>query len=252
MEIPRYLAMTAAEFRRAVQLPTHLAWMACHFSAYGTGLSNVPRTLPRSSMLMLNDRTPICGHDPEAVAKTLIETGSTLECKCILLDFQREGCEALFSVIDAVLKRANCPVGVSAPYAIGFDCPVLVPPIPPHILPAEALAPWEGRELWLELSAEGTEICVTEEGSRSTPLPNYIPTEPSHQETALYCHYTITLEEGRILFQLGRTKEDQASLLEATKALGVTHALGLWQEIKSQPAVPAAIFATNLPRERHT
>ena len=231
MEIPRYLAMTAAELRSAAELPAHTAWMACHFSAYGTGLSNVPQRLPPGSMLMLNDRTPICGHDPKTVAKRLQETVEALECKGILLDFQREDCEELVPVIEAVLKQASCPVGVSALYAAGFDCPVLVPPIPPHLPPEEALSPWKGRELWLELSTEGTEICVTEEGSRYTSLPDYIPEEPAHPDASLHCHYTIRLEEERISFQLGRTDEDQVALSEAAANWGVTCVFGLWQEL---------------------
>lgn len=79
MEIPLFLAMTAAEFRIAAEIPAHPAWMACHFSAYGTGISNLPRELPAGAMLMLNDRTPICGHDPEDVAKPLCDTAQRLE-----------------------------------------------------------------------------------------------------------------------------------------------------------------------------
>ena len=232
MEIPLFLAMTAAEFRIAAEIPAHPAWMACHFSAYGTGISNLPRELPAGAMLMLNDRTPICGHDPEDVAKPLCDTAQRLECDSIVLDFQREGQEELTDVIRAVLDRAHCPVGVSAPYAEGFDCPVLVPPIDPHISPQEALAPWEGRELWLELSTEGTQIAVTEAGSRYTPLTHYLPGEGAHYEPLLHCHYEIIVEENRIFFNLGRTEEDRETLQNAVKALGVTRTVALWQEVQ--------------------
>ena len=232
MEIPWYLAMTAAEFQAAQELPDHLAWMACHFSSYGTGLSNVPKTLPPDSMLMLNDRTPICGHDPQLVAKTLCETANTLECNRILLDFQRENCPELLDVIHAVLAQASCPVGVSAMYAKNFDCPVLMPPIAPHILPKEALSPWQGRELWLEISTEGTQIKVTTDGSVYTPLPYFTFDGTMHFEAELFCHYTISLEEDFVLFQLGRTEEDQHALLSAVKDLGVSCALGFWQDHK--------------------
>jgi len=231
MGIPLFLAMTAAELQNTVDVPSHPAWMACHFSAYGTGLSNIPRRLPPGSMLMLNDRTPICGHDPELVAQTLCDTAQDLECDSILLDFQRKDCNELFKVIGTVLARASCPVGVSTLYAVDFDCPVLIPPIPPQVFPEEALAPWKGRELWLEVSSEGTEIAVTEEGSRYTPLPHHFPRKTAHKDSELHCHYEITVKEDRVLFQLGRTPEDQSTLLNAVKELGVTHALGLWQEM---------------------
>lgn len=230
MEIPLYLAMTAAEFHAAQALPTKPAWMACHFSPYGTGLSNIPRTLPPGSMLMLNDRIPICDHDPQSVAQTLCDTAKALECGCILLDLQRKPCDGGMDVIRAVLKQAGCPVGVSALYAEEFDCPVLVAPIPTHIAPKEPLSAWEGREIWLELSTEGTQITVTEEGSRYTPLPGFQVISGSHAEAELLCHYKITAEEARILFQIGRTPEDQAALIQAAIGCGVTKAVGLWQE----------------------
>ena len=46
MAIGRYFAMTAAEIRGCSALPAGIAWMACHFSPYGTGLSNLPPELP--------------------------------------------------------------------------------------------------------------------------------------------------------------------------------------------------------------
>ena len=49
------LAMTAAELG-AAPLPSHPAWMACHFSPYSTGLTNLPPKLPQDSLLILNDR----------------------------------------------------------------------------------------------------------------------------------------------------------------------------------------------------
>ena len=228
MEIPLYLAMTAAEFHASQALPPNPAWMACHFSLYGTGLSNIPRTLPPGSMLMLNDRIPICGHDPRLVAETLAEAAKALGCESIALDFQRESCQQLLEVIQEILDHASCPVGVSALYAGDFDCPVLMPPISPDTEPKAALSAWAGRELWLELSSEGTQITVTEEGSRFTPLPNFIT--DGHEETELHCHYRITLQEDCVLFHLGRTAEDQAALVRTAASFGATKALGLWQE----------------------
>lgn len=230
MEIPLFLAMTAAEFQGAEVLPEHPAWMACHFSSYGTGISNIPQALPPGAMLMLNDRTPICGHDPEMVANALCDAAQRLKCDSILLDFQREGFQELTQVIQAVLERASCPVGVSVLYAREVDCPVLLPPIPPHVPPEEALIPWTGRELWLEVSSEGTAICVTPDGSHYASLPCYSPGNTDHYEKELHCHYSIAVAEERIVFQLGRNEEDQRSLINAAKAFGVTQVLRLWQD----------------------
>lgn len=232
MEIPVFLAMTAGEVLAAEALPQRLAWMACHFSAYGTGLSNLPKSLPEGSMLMLNDRTPVCGHDPQLVAKMLCDTAERFRCDSILLDFQRQDCPEADNIIEAVLKQASRPVGVTTGYAKDFDCPVLLPPVAPHVPLSEPLAPWKGREIWLELAAEGTQITVTTEGSQYTPLPFCEPPETAHKEEALHCHYEITVEEDRILFQLGRTEEDLTSLLKEAKEYSVTRAVGLWQELR--------------------
>lgn len=232
MEIPLYLAMTAAEFRSVKALERRMAWLSCLFSPYGTGLSNIPKTLPSKSMLMLNDRMPICGHDPELIAKTLCSTAKELECSGIVLDFQRSGYDALYDVVHAVISQACCPVGVSNLYAAEFDCPVLVPPIAPDQLPEDALSLWQGREIWLELSTEATQILVTENGSRYASIPCCALDGFVHTEPVLHCHYTITVSEDQVLFRLSRFKEDQASLLESVHELGVCCAFGLWQEMK--------------------
>ena len=231
MEIPLFLAMTAGELGLAAELPKRIGWMACHFAAYGTGLSNLPKTLPPGSMLMLNDRTPICGHAPQEVANTLCQTAERLQCDSILLDFQRREQSEIFPVVSAVLDRATCPVGVSALYAKDFACSVLVPPISPHRPLEDALTEWNGREIWLELTADGTQISVTPEGSRYAPLPFYEPPKKAHLDKDLCCHYEIEVSESEVRFLLGRTNEDLTALLEKAKHHGVTRGVGLWQDL---------------------
>ena len=232
MEIPLFLAMTAGELLNTAQLPEKPAWMACHFSPYGTGLSNLPRSLPVGAMLILNDRLPPDWHDPQQAADLLAQIAKELECDSILLDFQRPENEKTASVVEAVLKTAACPVGVSSCYGRGLACPVLLPPIPPYLSLPEALSSWQNQELWLELSFEGTHITVTKEGSRYTSLPHCRPSPDTHREDTLHCHYEITVTQEEITFHLGRTQEDQAALLEEAAKLGVTKAVGLWQEMR--------------------
>lgn len=229
MEIPMFLAMTAGEVSGAEELPPHLAWMACHFSPYGTGLSNIPRSLPKGSMLMLNDRMPPDWHDPELAADMLVDVAKRLECSCILLDFQRPENAKTASVVEAVLKQADRPVGVSSCYAEGLSCPVLVPPVPPHLTPEEYLIPWKGREIWLEWSLMGTEIEVTAEGSRYTSLPQFVPSEKAHFDDELGCRYDICVEEERVVFRLGRLPQDIDVVMEKSQECGVALRVGLWQ-----------------------
>ena len=93
MAIRPFLAMTAAEIRGTETLPPKTAWMACHFSPYSTGLSNLPKALPPGSMVILDDITPIHGHDSETIAAQLRPRLDALKCSGVLLDFQRPGYE---------------------------------------------------------------------------------------------------------------------------------------------------------------
>ena len=244
MEIPLFLAMTAAELKSAAPLSEHIAWMACHFSPYHTALSNLPHELPKDSMLMLNDRTPPAGHDPKAVADSLTQTAQALECSCILLDFQRPGNEETASIVEAVLQHSECPVGVSCCYGEKLDCPLLLPPIPPHIDPEEICAPWQGRELWLEMAWEGTQITVSRDGSTYAPLPYYTPDSNSHRDRKLHCHYDISPNTEQIIFRLGRTEDDRQKLLEEVSAMGVTKAIGLWQEWAQHSRERKSVFCS--------
>lgn len=77
MALPIYLAMTPWEMEHR-ELPPRCGWMACHFSPYGQGLSNLPRVLPADSLVIVNDRIPPWGHDPKLMAQQLQEVIDTL------------------------------------------------------------------------------------------------------------------------------------------------------------------------------
>lgn len=225
MGLPLYLAMTAAEFTACSSLPARPAWMACHFSPYGTGLSNIPKKLPRDAMLILNDRTPIHGHDP----KTIVQQLQGLECSSLLLDFQRKDSSQTMAVAKAILEGLDCLVGVSELYGKDLDCPVFLPPVPPGTSVEACLAPWQGREIWLEAALDSLRYTVTAEGSAAAP-PDRLP-EAGLRDESLHCHYHIDLHKDSVDFTLFRTREDLAALLEAAGSIGVTRAVGLYQEL---------------------
>ena len=228
MAIPFFLALTAAEFAKMSHFPTHIAWMACHFSPYGTGITNLPKTLPEGSLLILNDRTPVCGHDPELICQALWETAREYRCSGLLLDLQRQDSAETAAIIQKVLTLP-LPVAVSDLYAGMYDCPVFLSPPPLHI-PLEAhTAPWQGREIWLEMTNEGSKIRVTKEGSTLTTIP--CPAlESNFRDDGLLCHYSTQLTGDAVTFTLFRTQEDTQALIEKAEILGVTHAVGLYQE----------------------
>ena len=231
MALPLYLALTAAEFQKCSPLPEHSAWMACHYSPYAPDLSNIPSQLPENAMLILNDRTPAQGHDPDLILRQVTELAETLHYKYILLDFQRPDSAENLAVVQALSANLRCPVGVTPLYAKGLDCPVFLPPVPPHVPIKEHLVPWQGREIWLEAALGGEIISVTENGSTISPLPSAeVPTK-APEDPGLHCHYQIRTHNNHIDFTLWRTRENLSALLQQAEDLGVTKAVGLWQEL---------------------
>ena len=231
MALPLYLALTAAEFQNCPVLPAHTAWMACHYSPYGLGLSNCPKKLPAGSMLILNDRTPAQGHDPRLIARQLRELAEKFHCSRVLLDFQRPGSPENTAVAQATVSSLACPVGVSELYAGELDCPVFLPPVPPHVPLNEYFIPWQGRETWLEAALGVETITVTDQGSTVSPLLSAALPETGMEEPGLHCHYHIRTEEDRIVFTLWRRGDDLSALLQQAEKRNVTLSIGLWQEL---------------------
>ena len=231
MEIDCYLAMTAAEIASSAALPAKTAWMACHFSSYGTGLSNLPDSLPAGSLLILNDRTPWRNHDPGHIADQVEECLAALDCRGLLLDFQRPGCPEVAQLSELLSGRLRVPVGVSEPYAAGLNCPIFLPPVPLQRPLADHLAPWQGREIWLELALDSEEILLTPEGCTVTPLLPWDAPDITHRDSALHCGYSLKLKENSAGFTLSRTREDLDAMLKEAANCGVTTAVGLWQEL---------------------
>ena len=230
MAIAPFLAMTGAEMRNNSVLPEKIAWMACHFSPYGTGLSNLPKNLPAGSLLMVDDITPPHGHDPVLIAEQLSMCVESLQCCGVLLDFQRPGCDETKVIAKQITKALPCPVTVSASYADDLYCPVFLPPVPPSVPPEEYLLPWKGREIWLEAGLEGELLTLTEQGCKVISL-TYSNTEADgYSDQGLCCHYTIETNEKAARFTLWRTMEDCYALFEKAASLGVVQIVGLFQE----------------------
>ena len=234
MAIERFLAAVPAEIRENWRQSPRLAYMGCHFSSSGPGLSQLPKALPGGSLLLVDDRTPIQSHDSELVAQQLRDAVETLECRGVLLDFQRPVTEEARAMAKALVDALPYPTGVTASYAQGLSCPVSLPPIPCHVPLSEHLALWQGREIWLELSSQGETIALTQKGASVVPLIES-PRGPWFSEESLHCHYAISLTEDCVRFSLLRTREDLAALEREVEGYGVTVTLGQWQEFRSFP-----------------
>ena len=230
MAIPLYLAMTAAEFLAADPLPDQIAWMACHFSPYGTGITDPPPELPPKSLLILNDRTPVSGHDPQQICRQLKEIAEANQCAGVLLDFQRPDCEQTRQIVKEALSLPF-PVIVSDCYAKGLDCPVFVSPPPLH-KPLEAyLSPWASRAIWLDAALGHTDITVTAEGPTIQEFPAE-ETVGDFRDDSLCCHYHMQITDTQIVFSLQREPDDLQKLLEQAEHLNICAAVGLYQELK--------------------
>lgn len=231
MALPLYLAMTCAEFTSAAALPPKIAWMACHFSPYGTGLSNLPDAMPENSLIILNDRIPIHGHQPEQILAQLNACVKKQNARGVLLDLQRPGAAETQMLAEVLVRELPCPVGVAEPYAADLDCPIFLPPAPLDVPLSDYLAPWQGREIWLEAALDCEEITVTSTGA--SRAHGFAPPELQHLDPALHCRYAITLAQNHAKFTLCRTADTFPALLEEAQALSVTMAVGLYQEFRA-------------------
>lgn len=231
MALPLNLAMTAAEMSAADRFPARCAWMACHFSPYSEGITNIPNFLPPDSMLILNDRMPCAGHSADLVVQQLSDAIARLSCESLLLDFQQPKTEESAAMVNAIVASLPCPVAVSEGFASNLTCPVFAPPAPLHVPLAEHLVPWKGREVWLEAALCQEVITVTPKGT--TFIPQFPPEqlEGGFFDDALLCRYLAEIAEDQVRFILFDTPESLAEKLKKAEDLGVTRAVGLYQEI---------------------
>lgn len=231
MGISLYLAMTAAEIACTQALPGRLAYMACHFSPYSDGLSNLPASLPEDSMLILNDRIPIGGHSPKVIGEQLERSAEELGCRSILLDFQRPGIEETAALCAYLSERFCGRLVVSDLYAKPLSCPVFLPPPPLTVPLPKYLEHWKERQIWLEAALEAERLTLTEEGCTAVPLSPAIELAGGFRDERLHCSYQIDLTDNAAHFHLRRTPEDLRDLLREAKTLGIQTTIGLHQQL---------------------
>ena len=232
MVLPLYLALTAAEISSQTSLPAAMAYMACSFSPYSMGLSGIPSSLPEGSMLILNDRMSCQGHSSDLVASQLQDAVQRLGCESVLLDFQRPSEPESKDMASKIIQALPCPVAVTEGLAADLECPVFLSPAPLHIPLAEHLASWQGREIWLEAALGQEEIVITAKGAA---LASQFPSEGltgGFYEDTLCCNYRAKVDPDCVTFTLFDTVESLEKKLELAHSLGVTRAVGLWQELK--------------------
>ena len=232
-----FLAQTAAEFHFPLPEGAKKAWMACHFSSYGTGLSNFPPDLPAGSMVILNDRIPIFGHDPGRIAAELEGIVERFSVSHVLLDLQRPGNPESAAVVRKLTEALPCPVGVSEAYAREVDAPVCLGPVPLHLGVEEWIRSWPSRRIWMELAPGCRDYHIGEQGCRCSEAP--AQGEFPHWDSGAKCRYRIRIFPDEICFTLKRGQAELAAFLEET---AVECMIGLYQEF-AQPEAQDTAFA---------
>lgn len=231
MVLPLYLALTAAEISHIATLPKLCAYMACHFSPYTEGISNVPEALPFGSVLILNDRMPCDHHSPDLVAGQLAAAVRRLGCESVLLDFEQPPEEASLAMVRTILQALPYPVAVTESFAQDFSCPVFLSPAPLHKPLEPHLAPWKGREIWLEAALCQEQITVTKSGSNFCPIFPIQHLDGGFYDPKLHCNYHTAVADDCLSFTLFDTPGTLRDKLELAARLGVTRAVGLHQEL---------------------
>lgn len=221
-----FLAQTCQEMKQFTAEKT--AYMACHFSPYGFGLSNLPEQLPAGSILLLDDSMPPNGHNPKIVATELKNCIDQFGISAVLLDFQGEFSEESMEMVRHLTDTLPCPVAVTEEYAKEAACPVFLSPTPVNMAVNDHIAPWLQQGVYLEIAPESEQFTVTEKGCTSL-LVRCAETLPL-VDARLHCHYHVEVFPQKAIFTLQRTTEDLIALAKDAKQLGASGVVGLYQE----------------------
>ena len=231
MALPLYLAMTDSEMSSIDVFPANFAYMACHFSPYSQGISNAPDYLPGEAILILNDNFPCQGHSPSLVAHQIKEVLTQFQCESLLMDFQRPPETESEHIVQALLSELPFPVALPPAYARDWNSPVFLPPCPLHMPLEDYLEPWKGRDIWIEAALCQETVTITKDGSLFTPQFPPEGLEGGFYDDGLCCQYTIQTTQDQITFTLFDTRESLQRKLKKAHSLGVTRAVGLYQEL---------------------
>ena len=234
MDIGLYLAMTQGEFAAAPVLPGKPVWLGCRFSPEEGTLTSLP-PVP-SGALMVNDSLPFSGCNPDHIIHTLRQHSPV---EVLILDFQQPGIPEQQTLVLELVREMDFPVIVSDSYAQNLSCPVFLSPCPHHVHLKDHIAPWKGREIWLDLAMDASCLTLTKEGCAVSPLPCGAAAERSFADERLHCHYRAETGDDFARFILWRTREDLQHLTREAEGLGIKALVGLWQEWQKPPCFSA-------------
>ena len=227
MSLRFYLAMTEAEIRSATSLPRHLAYMACHFSPYGMGLTNIPKQLPPGSILIVNDRVPVFHHNSELILRQLTAAVQKLNVFGVLLDFQICDVPLTTQIVKTLADSLPCPVAVSPAYGEALSCPIFSAPAL-HQRFCDFPPIKKGRSLWLDTYQETALYKVTPNGCTTGKSARI--SGNSFLDETLQCRYAFSVEKDGAVFTLSRQASEMTGYLQVAQQAGVSVAVGLYQQ----------------------
>ena len=202
MVLPLYLAMTASEFR---PLP-HPALLILDGNEH----------VPPGVLPVVTDHFPLDGQALQRICQGQ---------EALLLDFVRPPT----TLPRNILQGLPCPCG--APPGYRKEGPVFLPPAPLHIPLEQYLAPCREREIWLEAALQRQTITVTSSGTTIAPPSPNRSFEGGFYDEMLRCRFTQDFHKDRAVFTLFDTPETLVKKLDHAATLGVTRAVGLFQEL---------------------
>ena len=202
MVLPLYLAMSAVEMR---PIP-HPAFLVLEGS-------EVP---PPGVLPVITDAFPLD-------RQTLLRLCQGREA--VLLDFEHPHT----AEVRAMIRSLPCPA--AAPPGYADEGPVFLPPAPLHMPLEEYLSPWKGREIWLEAALQRQQAAITTEGAAVFPPCTNTDFEGGFYSEKLQCRFLQNFSENRAVFTLFDTPETLRIKLNQAAELGVTRAVGLFQEL---------------------
>ena len=217
--------MTEAEIRNSPLLPPNTARMGCHFSPTGPGLSQLPSSLPRGGMLILDDREPFQNHTPAQIAQELKDTLDRLGCDSLLLDFERPPTPQTQKLGALLAQVLPCPVGMPPAYGVGIP---FLSPCPLHIPLEDYLRPFQGREIWLEWMVQAQTITVTPQGTALGPAKD--KPDRGWYDQHLQCMAAMDTTPEGVIFTLFDTPDTLEKKMTQAQKLGVTRRIGLYQD----------------------
>lgn len=228
MEIPWFPAITQEEIQTLSTLPPHYAWMSCHFDPIGNGISNLPKSLPPDSILILNDQIPYNEHNTEIMIQQLEECIQNWQLHGVLLDLERPVSEELKEIISIMVSSLPCPIACGKNLEIEKLLSVVeMPPLLEN--PREYFQRKKGA--WLELRKQKETYSIDKNGCRlQSGEELYGEISEGLKDTALCVNYRFTVNSENAGLGIWRDRHDRKKIIKYAIESGIDTIIGLYQE----------------------